>query len=341
MGRHRIGNAMTGFAAGALVTAPVIGVLLLGPRLGLPSVPFSVFEWLVRVLPGRYFHLRTRNNFARPRCAWPQHQQDAAKTVEETLAVTRPFIFGGVAGAAFFAMAGPLDARRVMRHGRLVAVLAGIALLAVTLTTSPRPRLLAASSWHCGFSGCCISGVGAWLAYDFPQLVPSRHHVGESPAPMAAAPAVSTATAVAAAPASAEIPRRPLAVEVVSRRRFLIRMGGLVATVVVLGAEVWDILRVEDSLNITGSAVAPIPFAQRDSPVPAGPRHPSRVHAGGRSLSRRHRPLAAAVDRRIVAATDHGLVAHPVTLTLEQLKRPTGTPPFVTLSCISNPVGGR
>ena len=132
------------------------------------------------------------------------------------------------------------------------------------------------------------------------------------------APAVSTATAVAAAPASAEIPRRPVTVEVGSRRRFLIRMGVRAATVVVLGAEVANILRVEDSLNITGSAVAPIPFPNANSPVLAGSRHPSRVHAGGRSLSRRHRPLAAADRCRIVAATDQRSVAHPVTLTLEQ-----------------------
>jgi hypothetical protein len=46
-------NLGTGALVGALLTAPLIGVMYLADQLGgLPFVPFDLFDWLTRVLPG-------------------------------------------------------------------------------------------------------------------------------------------------------------------------------------------------------------------------------------------------------------------------------------------------
>jgi len=46
-------RAVTGLAAGALATAPLPSTLALGSLAKIPFVPFTVFEWLIGVLPGR------------------------------------------------------------------------------------------------------------------------------------------------------------------------------------------------------------------------------------------------------------------------------------------------
>ena len=43
----------TGALCGALLAAPFIGVMYLADKLaGLPFVPFDLFDWIARVLPG-------------------------------------------------------------------------------------------------------------------------------------------------------------------------------------------------------------------------------------------------------------------------------------------------
>jgi len=52
--KHRgVAKAGTGLAVGALLTAPLIGIFALGSLVGIPTVPFAVFEWFIRVMNGR------------------------------------------------------------------------------------------------------------------------------------------------------------------------------------------------------------------------------------------------------------------------------------------------
>ena len=53
MARRNVVRGGTGIAAGALPTAPLFGIFALGSFARVPLVPFTVFEWLIRVLPGR------------------------------------------------------------------------------------------------------------------------------------------------------------------------------------------------------------------------------------------------------------------------------------------------
>jgi hypothetical protein len=47
-------GVFTGLFVSAMVTAALLGILYFGWRVaGLPFVPFDMFDWLTRVLPGR------------------------------------------------------------------------------------------------------------------------------------------------------------------------------------------------------------------------------------------------------------------------------------------------
>jgi DMSO/TMAO reductase YedYZ molybdopterin-dependent catalytic subunit len=125
------------------------------------------------------------------------------------------------------------------------------------------------------------------------------------------------------------------------RRHFIIRMGGLVATFVVLGAEVAEVLRVAGGPAVAPVTRAPIPFPNADSPVrPVPGTRPEYT-----SVAEHYRVdinlSAPDIDARDWRLSISGLVARPLQLTLDQLRTQyRARHQFITLECISNPVGG-
>ena len=125
------------------------------------------------------------------------------------------------------------------------------------------------------------------------------------------------------------------------RRHFLIRVGGAVATFVVLGAEVGDILTAQVGVSNPRPVKAPIPFPNAGSPVKPVP---------GTRLE--YTPVAdhyrvdidlepPSIDGSSWRLKIDGLVDRPLSLSLGDLT--TGyasSDQFVTLACVSNPVGG-
>ncbi len=140
-----------------------------------------------------------------------------------------------------------------------------------------------------------------------------------------------------------EAPPAPTADDVtrLDRRRFLVRVGGLVATVVFVGAEVAELLSVEGGPAVPAIVKAPIPFPNADSPVKPVPGTRPEYTA----VADHYRvdidfspPSINGASYRLRIA---GLVAQPLSLTLAQLKTAyRASDQFITLSCISNPVGG-
>lgn len=144
------------------------------------------------------------------------------------------------------------------------------------------------------------------------------------------------APAEAAADASPQAEARAL-----SRRRFLIQMGGLAASVIVIGAGVGAVLRAQIAPDVSGPDTGPQPFPNEDSPVkPAPGTRPEYT-----PVADHYRldidltvPEIDAVAWRL--AVD-GLVKTPLSLTLDHLKSDyKKVDQFVTLSCISNMLGG-
>ena len=358
-----IRRAVTGLAAGAVATAPLLGVFVLGSILGIVSVPFTVFEWLVRVLPGRLVIFGLEQTL-RLLEGLGFNIKNTAKAAEEVLALTGLFVLGWLVGLLFFSLVRSTDPLRVKRYGRAVGGLIGLFSLVIVFIERPPAGIT-------GDVGTLVWVLALFLTWGWALarlylvVLPPRPAVPSAPASetrtQASAPTSETAAAGAEMPppATAQAPAAtaaapepaqaagagtdlPAAAAVrMGRRRFLIEMGGLVAAVVVLGAELADVLRVEGGPGVVGTVKAPIPFPNADSPVkPVPGTRPEYT-----PVADHYRVDIDLSPPQIDAASwrlrIRGLVTNPVTLTLDQLK--TGyrsSDQFITLSCVSNPVGG-
>jgi DMSO/TMAO reductase YedYZ molybdopterin-dependent catalytic subunit len=345
--KHRrwIGRAATGLATGALITAPLLGVFALGGLFGLPSVGFTVFEWLIRVLPGRLvifgleLTLRVLEGIG-------LNIKNTAKTVEEALALGVLFAVGCLVSLLFFSFVRSTDRLRVSREGRAAGAALGIFSLVITVIEQPPSGLangILVAVWILG-----LFQLWGWgLARLYLQTAPQGSRAAEEAAATkagyeAALPEASGKSA--AAPAKTQPTTTilmPAEVTRIDRRQFLVRVGGLVATIVLVGADLTEILRVEGGPAVPPLVKAPIPFPNAGSPVtPVLGTRPEYT-----AVADHYRVDIDLTPPQIDAASYglriSGLVARPLTLTLEQIKtayRPTDQ--FITLSCISNPVGG-
>ncbi len=334
---NKAGRALSGLAAGAVAGAALLGVLALGGRVGLPNVPFIVFEWLVRVLPGALV-VWGLDTTLRVLEALGLNINDTAKTAEAALAQLCVFVPAAIAGLLFFILVDPRLTARAPGIGRIVGFIAGVAMAFLVLWESavPTPSVVAGA-----VAVIAVYFVWGWtLGRLFLAAYPASKPATVEPAgaepvdeARAAAPTEPASTAVAAADEATA--------ERLDRRHFVIRMGGLAATFVVLGAEVAQVLNAQSGSTVPELVTPPIPFPNADSPVKPVP--------GTRP------EYTAVADHFVVdidltpptidAASWHlrigGLVANPVDLTYEQLTTDyEAHDQFITLSCVSNPVGG-
>src|SRR5690349_7577147 len=133
----RIPGMLTGVLAASLVTMGLIGTLFFGWSVaGLPFVPFDVFDWLTRVLPGRLiaFGIGTMVFVIRTLNLGPT--SDIAKLAEQVMAITAVFIAGVVGGTALFVV---LRAERIRWRavaGLLLGIIFGVPAMLVSLHAS-------------------------------------------------------------------------------------------------------------------------------------------------------------------------------------------------------------
>ena len=118
-------------------------------------------------------------------------------------------------------------------------------------------------------------------------------------------------------------------------------MGGLVATFIVLGAEVADILSVEGGPAVAPVTKAPIPFPNADSPVKPVPGTRPEYTPVAQHYRVDIDLTPPSIDASSWRLRISGLVARPLQLTIDQLRNDyAARQQFITLECISNPVGG-
>ena len=89
----RVPVVWNGILAATLVTMALIGTLFFGWSVaGLPFVPFDVFDWLTRVLPGRLiaFGIGTMVSVIRALSLGPT--SDIAKLAEQLMAIVIVFL---------------------------------------------------------------------------------------------------------------------------------------------------------------------------------------------------------------------------------------------------------
>ena len=302
----------------AMLTAALIGVFSFAWRVaGLPFVPFDTFDWQTRVLPGHViaFGIRTMVTIIRALNLGPI--STAAKTAEQAMAIACLFIAGLVGGFIVFLILR--TARRVhgFAIGLALGVVLGVPAMLIILhrseTTSVAPAVGAV------WTLVAFLGWGAILGRAEQRLIGiEKTSVG------------ATDTAV----------------ERIDRRRFLVHLGGTTALITVAGVVVGELaetrrrqaVMMARSELMRWSATHPPPNANAAVQPAAGTRPEFTP------LERHYRididTTPPRIDERQWRLEISGLVEKPLTLTLQDLKGYEPTHQFITLECISNPVGG-
>lgn len=310
----------TGALVGGLITMPLIALIFLAERLvGFSFIPFDIFAWITRILPGPIVTfgidlmidtLRLLNiNVA-----------DTAKTAEQAMAVLQ-FLGGGIlAGALYFLF---LESRRIearMTSGLILGVVFGAPAIAISLimrNTEVNPllhilwQILLFAAW-----GMSISAIYKQLQTYEKKVEPIKG------------------------------PQEEPTVERLGRRQFLITIGAGAATITVVGAGLGTLLsksRGSEKQAAGGNGDPslskfpdPQPFPNADDPVkPVPGTRPEytpvedhyQVYIG-------LQPENIDGDSWTLPIT--GLVDNPLNLTLEDIQTNyTPMSQYITLSCIS------
>jgi len=310
---------LTGAWVGVLLTAPLIAIFYLGWKLaGLPFVPFHVFDWIARILPGGLITFGIDSMVKAIRALHIGDTSSAAKAAEQTMALAVFLVIGMLAAAILFAILRALRTRFGVFPGIVLGALGGVATVAVTRglgrASSVSPAI--GDGWT----------VAAFLAWGAAVGLANRRLTRQR------------ITLRGEIPRSAQDDR----VERVDRRQFLVRLGGATATITVVGAVVGALAGEKRRREIVSgkrwSADHALPNADADLKPAPGTR------AEFTSLEDHYRidittipPVLEEAKWRLQVG---GLVDRPLELTLDQIRAYEPLHQFVTLACISNPLGG-
>ena len=332
-------RSLTGLAAGALLAAALLGLLLLGALVGLPNAAFALFELLVRVLPGRVVIIGLQTTL-RLLEALGFNIKDTAKTAEVVLALMTVFVPAAVAGLLFFLIVVPAKASRARRQGAILGLLVGVAFLIVVSLEGRQVSPTAAGGAVWVIVGAVwILGVCVAWGWALGRLYVAAYPVS-APAPSCPAGASDSAARIPEAPATQGAEQKVDVVRL-DRRHFIIRMGGLVATLVVIGAEVAQVLRVEGGPRVSPVVKAPIPFPNAASPVKPVPGTRSEYTPVLDHFRVDINLTPRQIDGDTWRLRISGLVAQPMALAYNDLtQRFVSRDQFVTLACVENPIGG-
>ncbi len=309
----------SGLLVGALLTAPLIGVMYAAAQLlDLPFVPFDLFDWITRLLPGPLitFGIDTMISLL---LALGMDVAVTAKTAEQLMAVLQFVALGAALAGGFFVWLRRRGDRPDRAAGWVVGALWGLPLTAISLAISQSPvNPLLRGLWL-----LALFLAWGWLVgWVYPRLY-------------------------LAAPTPADA---PAAVHKLNRRQFLVRLGAASATITVLSGGLGAVLAAsarrltEESLEDTmahqseGGPLGPFPNSN-DPLAPAPGTRPEYTPVKDHyKVFLRAEPSVVPAEGYVLPIT--GLVDNPVMLTLDDIRHnyPVYNQ-YVTLSCISGRVG--
>jgi sulfite oxidase len=313
-----------------MLVAPLVAILCMGTAaVDLPFVPFDVFLLITRPpFMGPIITVGI-DTMAATLHALGLSVADTAKTAEQAMAVGIALIVGALAGAIFFAVMNRRERRSNLNAGWALGALFGAVAVALALTVS-------AGQWRAGPFLQVIwlmvmfvlwGGALAWI-YNRLRGQPVR-------------------------PAAVALDPEALTVQQLSRRRFLIRAGAATAAITVIGVGLGSALasaqrRREEARAAEEYETHP---AESIDPTLGPPNLDAEVEPvlGTRPeltpVSAHYRIFIglrpSAPDLETWRLKIDGLVDNPLELSVADLK--TNYEPihrYVTLSCISNRVGG-
>src|SRR4029077_1465416 len=87
----------------SMISAALLGILFFASRVaGMPFVPFDLFDWLTRILPGRLIAFGIGTMVSVIRALQLGSTSETAKLAEQLMAIAALFIAGVVGGAILF-----------------------------------------------------------------------------------------------------------------------------------------------------------------------------------------------------------------------------------------------
>lgn len=305
-----------GIVAGLLFTAPLTAVLYLADQLlNLPFVPFDLFNWINRILPGDVITAGIDTMIALMNSL--SIRLSNAKTAEQSMAILQ---FIGILTAVvviFFAFTAYRRTTPGRTDGLLLGALTGLPLAGITLSlTQASMTPIISLLWII----ILFLGWGIGISWAYGRLM---------------APQPTTAAKTASA-------------EALNRRQFLVKLGAGAATITVVGSGVGAWLATRDDGPETAATNAhdetdgpdgqPFPNAN-DPVVPVPGTRPEYTPL------KDHYQVFINAEPTYLQEADWvlpitGLVNTPLMLTLDELKNNyEKRDQFVTLRCISGRVG--
>ncbi|MEX2542802.1 MAG: molybdopterin-dependent oxidoreductase [Trueperaceae bacterium] len=289
--------------------------------LAVPFVPFELFDWLARVLPGAVVTFGIDLIVALISPLDLGELSAVAKAVEQALAVGIFLAAGAALGALLFGLSGTLPARMWYPTSVVLGAAFGLAALSVSFGAASLSATAADSS-NPVVSGFWIMLTfltwGAALAWTYRRL--------------------SSASTQHAAEAAI--------VQRLDRRRFLLRLGGATAVITVAGAGLASLLRSEGRGRLDADAGSAGTWSQRNAlPNQGATVEPAPGTRPEFTLPNDHYRIDINLTPPTVAGDQWrlrvgGLVDTAREFTLEELQNYRPMHQFITMSCISNPLGG-
>ena len=311
----------SGALVGGMLTAPLLALVYLGESwLGLPFMPYDLFDWATRVLPGSVVTFAidlmiSTMNLVNMSVA------DAAKTAEQIAALIQFIVIGVVVGAVAFPIIRTRAPEQGLPLGITAGALFGLPLIAISVAISASSvHPILAIIWH-GALFLCWGAVFGWAS--------DRLNAVSAPGAEGAAGRLS---------------------EGYSRRQFLVGVGAATATITVLGAGVGRLLgeaerrRLEEEFANSmahlseGTSRSPFPNANASVMPAPGTRPEYTPLKDHYKVFIRVQPTV--IDGETWTLPVTGLVDNPLRLTLDDLRNnyePRSQ--YVTLRCISGRVG--
>ena len=307
-----------GTLVGALLAAPMLGVMYLGRHLvELPFLPYDLFDWSTRVLPGSLVTFGIDLMIDTMRLVG-MSVADSAKTAEKIFAVLGFFVGGVAASTVFFAVFKYRDRRPDVVAGLVAGALAGLPMVAVSVViteSTVHPILIVLWLLALFFAW------GVVVREAYVRLDPEE---------------AETETAGV----------QPAAVQVIDRRQFLVRVGAATATITVASTVLGNLLagaarreleaELEDSMAHLTSVSEKSPFPNANDPLMPAPGTrpeytPLKDHY---KVFIRTEPTI--IDGAAWTLPIMGLVDNPVSLTMDDIRNNYDSrDQYVTLSCIS------